>query len=611
MSHPSVRDYLRATLGDTSGAADAELLARFAATRDEAAFELFVWRHAALVQCVCRAVLRDHHAAEDAAQAAFLIVARKAHTFAGRGSAVGWLYRVARRVAVRLAKDRARRAVNAVTLEHVPAPIPDTDRASPDEIAAVCEEVDRLPEHYRVPVLLCFFEGLTHAEAARRTGWPVGSVAGRLARAKEVLARRLSRRGVGLPAVVLGVPAGSFVGGTAQAATAFAVRGPVVPGVEPSVIQLAEGVTRAMTTSTWKMTAAAVAVLCGLSAGVWGIAAPAQPAAAPAAQPDKPKPALALAAEPPDGKRVATAAQRALSMNNLKQILIAMHGYHDTHGKFPADITDKDGKPLLSWRVAILPYIEQERLYKQFKLDEPWDSENNKKLLAQMPVTYRVGFQKKGETKTYYQGFAGPGTVFERGKAVKLEQIADGTSNTIGVIEAGPPVEWAQPGDIPYDPKKPLVGMGGPFTNVVFAAHCDGAAYAYRRDLDETTLRHLIETNDGNPVNTTDAFAKFPLTAEDIKSAQEMLRKNEILLTAIAEQFREQQKLLAEAGKKGNPLGVVNGIDVGRLTRMQEELEGALNMLKRQTDELRKELEGKKPDGEKPPPPTPSKPAKR
>jgi RNA polymerase sigma factor (sigma-70 family) len=604
----AIRDYLRATLGDTSGAADADLLARFAATRDESAFELFVWRHAALVQCVCRAVLRDHHAAEDAAQAAFLIVARKAHTFAGRGSAVGWLYRVARRAALRLAKDRARRAVSSAAIELVPATIPDPGRASPDEIAAVCEEVDRLPELYRVPVLLCFFEGLTHQEAARRAGWPVGTVAGRLARAKGVLARRLSRRGVGLPVVALGLPAGSFVGGTARAAVAFTsvAGGAVVPGVEPSVVQLAEGVTRAMTASTWKATAAAVAVLCGLSAGVWGIAAPpsetgpAQPAAATAAapaaaQPEKPGPAGALAAEPPDGKRVANAAQRAISLNHLKQIMLAFHNYHDQTGKFPADITDKDGRPLLSWRVAILPYIEQEALYKQFKLDEPWDSENNKKLLAQMPTLYRVGFEKKGVTKTYYQGFAGPGTVFERGKAVKLEQIADGTSNTIGVIEAGPPVNWTEPADIPYDPKKPLVGMGGPFTNAVFAAHCDGAAYAYRRDLDETTLRRLIEANDGNPVNLDNAAAKFPLTADELKAAQEALAQNEKLLTDLAAQLREQRKLLADAAKAGRPLGVVNGLEVERLARMQEELGGALKVLRRQTEELRKELE-KKPE---------------
>src|SRR5580658_1821898 len=107
MSLPVIRDYLRAATGDDpTGPADTELLARFAATRDEASFELLIWRHAGLVQRVCRGVLGDHHAAEDAAQAAFLILARKAHTFSGCRSVVGWLYKVARRLAVRLAKDR-------------------------------------------------------------------------------------------------------------------------------------------------------------------------------------------------------------------------------------------------------------------------------------------------------------------------------------------------------------------------------------------------------------------------------------------------------------------------------------------------------------------------
>src|SRR5262249_31508830 len=151
----------------------------------------------------------------------FLVLARKAHTFAGRGSVVGWLYRVARRVAIRLAKARTRRPASSDGLDRVPDASPERESA-PDELAALCAEVDRLPERYRIPVLLCFFEGLTHAEAARRTGWPVGTVAGRLARAKELLARRLSVRGIGMAAVALAVPAGSFVGSTAQAAVAFA-----------------------------------------------------------------------------------------------------------------------------------------------------------------------------------------------------------------------------------------------------------------------------------------------------------------------------------------------------------------------------------------------------
>src|SRR5262245_15780102 len=238
MSQPAIRNYLRAVGGtDPAGAADADLLGRFAAARDETAFELLVWRHAALVQRICRAVLGDHHAAEDAVQATFLVVARKAHAFAGRGSVVGWLYRIARRVSMRLARQHARRPVASAQLDRLAAPSPAGVAA--DEAAAVCAEIDRLPERYRVPVLLCFFEGLTHAEAARRTGWPLGTVAGRLARAKDLLAQRLSRRGVTLGAVALPVAGGSFVGSTARAATAVAAGSPG-SRVSPSVLALAQ-----------------------------------------------------------------------------------------------------------------------------------------------------------------------------------------------------------------------------------------------------------------------------------------------------------------------------------------------------------------------------------
>ena len=176
MSLRAIQDYLRATSrGDAGGAADLELLARFVATRDESAFELLVWRHAALVRAFCRTVLRDHHAAEDAAQAAFLVLARKGHTISGHGSVVGWLYRVARRIAVRLAKDRARRAMTSDGLERVADASPSAD-AQPDEIRLLCAEVDRLPERYRIPILLCFFEGLDprRGSAANRLAHRLG-----------------------------------------------------------------------------------------------------------------------------------------------------------------------------------------------------------------------------------------------------------------------------------------------------------------------------------------------------------------------------------------------------------------------------------------------------
>src|SRR4051812_38174980 len=172
---------------------DADLLARFAREKDPAAFEALVARHAGLVLRTCRGVLRDHHAAEDAAQAAFLALARQAG--AVRGSPAGWLFRVARRVAARAARRPPVETVPGADLDRLPAPHP----AAPDREAeaALHDELARLPGKYLAPVLLCYMAGLTHAEAAARLGWPVGTVAGRVARAKDLLAARLTRRGVG------------------------------------------------------------------------------------------------------------------------------------------------------------------------------------------------------------------------------------------------------------------------------------------------------------------------------------------------------------------------------------------------------------------------------
>lgn len=200
---------------------------------------------------------------------------------------------------------------------------------------------------------------------------------------------------------------------------------------------------------------------------------------------------------------------RAISSNNLKQIALAMHNYHSAHNGFPpsglAGIQNRDGKPLLSWRVAILPYIEQEPLYRQFNLDLPWDHPHNKKLIAQMPKIYAApGITAKEPGLTNYQVFTGPGTVFEqrpgpiRPANIRIQDIQDGTSNTLMVVEAAKAVIWTKPEDIVYDPKQPLPRLGGVYEDGFHAAFCDGSV-RFLRKLAEETLRALI-TRNGNEV---------------------------------------------------------------------------------------------------------------
>ncbi len=200
--------------------------------------------------------------------------------------------------------------------------------------------------------------------------------------------------------------------------------------------------------------------------------------------------------EPPSRKELLT------SQNNLKQIGLAFHTGYDVSGFLPTDIKDKDGKPLLSWRVAILPYVEQEPLFKQFKLDEAWDSDNNKKLIEKMPKLYAPVYVKAKAGETYYQTFTGPGALFGGKNAPKLiDSITDGTSNTLMVAEAGSPVIWSKPADIPFDEKKPLPKLGGLFGGDFHVALADGSIARIRKDFDEAEMKKLIMPADGNTLD--------------------------------------------------------------------------------------------------------------
>ena len=183
-------------------------------------------------------------------------------------------------------------------------------------------------------------------------------------------------------------------------------------------------------------------------------------------------------------EKILSSAAQAQNANNLRQIGLAMHSYHDVFTRLPAHaIYSKDGKtPLLSWRVTILPFIEQQDLYNQFKLDEPWDSDHNKKLIAKMPRLYIPLVEGQGkpgkseEGKTYYQVFTGPHTVFNGAKGMPLlaDNFTDGLSNTILVIEGNEPVIWTKPDDLTLPKEKDkMPAVGGQFKDALTVLFCD------------------------------------------------------------------------------------------------------------------------------------------
>ena len=202
----------------------------------------------------------------------------------------------------------------------------------------------------------------------------------------------------------------------------------------------------------------------------------------------------------PAVQKVRAAAARAQSSNNMKQIMLAMFEYENKNGTYPpAAICDKEGKPLLSWRVAILPYIEQNALYKQFKLDEPWDSEHNKKLIPIVVKVYTDPQLPLSPGTTIYKVFTGAGASFGAAKGPRIADITDGTSNTVGIAAGGDPVIWTKPEDFVFDGKT-LPRLTTP-NDILLCGFLDGSVRALRLagadKVDDTTLKALLTPRGG------------------------------------------------------------------------------------------------------------------
>jgi RNA polymerase sigma factor (sigma-70 family) len=722
--------------------ADGELLERFVRRRDEAAFAALVQRHGPMVLGVCRRVLKDSHDAEDACQAAFLILARRAASIRKRASVGSWLHGVAYRAAANLRRQVARRRGREVPVVDVAQPAP-AELTWCEVRTVLDEELRRLPERFRAPLLLCCLEGRTRDEAAQELGWNLGTLRGRLERGRELLRARLRRRGVGLSAALLAalltgraasaaVPAALVVSIIKAAAASAAGRAAPAGVVSAQAAAVAEGVVRTMLMTRLKIITGVLLALglVGLGAGLLtsGALSARPPGDQAAAEPPGPRDADAPPAaddkEQPAGRQLAR--NEAESRDNLKQLAIAIHNYNDVYGHLPAPAiyageqpgaggaqggpgggrggmipgrggrpgagsmgpgggpglppgagpptsggrpgasggggwpggpggragagspggppseagwapggpggggggagatatpgggdkpaggagtggpglpgteagaARRGGKALLSWRVALLPFLGEANLYKQFRLDEPWDGPHNKKLLAKMPKVYAPpGVKTREPYTTFYQVFVGGGAIFEKHQVARLPaSIPDGTSNTILIAEAGAAVPWTKPEDMHFAPDEPLPELGGMYPKIFNVVFADGAAAALLKQAGPDQLRGAITCAGGEVVDWDKIKAPASPRAAALREQNGRLKEELAKERARLDELRRKRRVLAE-----------EDADSERLRKENEQLEKMIRDTRDQAERLRQEIErlkqapGKRPGDRKP-----------
>jgi RNA polymerase sigma factor (sigma-70 family) len=504
----------------TGGMTDGQLLECFVSRRDGAAFAALVQRHAPMVWGACCRILRNHHDAEDAFQATFLVLARRAASVTPREMVAGWLFGVARQTSL---KARGTIVRNRIRDREVARRVEQTDPIENgwnDLEPLIDEELSRLPDRFRAVVVLCDLEGKTRKEAARQLGVPEGTVAGWLARARTILADRLTRRGVALSGATLAAlmpqsvasASESVLASTSQAAVLYSAGPGAIPGViSPEVAGLAGKVTGMMAVSKLKIAAAAL-VSVALLGGIAGLTVSSEAQIQQAVS----DPVIRAAVEPASHEEALAITSRTAGFKNLQKIGLTFHNYHDVFGQFPpAVLNGPDGKTPYSWRVELLPFlISPEKIqgnigraeYNEliagcgYDVSQPWDSSKNRGMLEKIPAIYHHPNDKPDSVAAAFYAVVGSGTTFDPGEVAKYTDIKGWPASTLMVVESRSQEPWTKPIDIAYSKSATVPRFGGFTENGFLVLSADGAVHFVSDAVSPENLRAFLSKD------TTDTF---------------------------------------------------------------------------------------------------------